>query len=91
MEKKSIAEVGVDDIVMAGLCIEEAKEFHKILKQTINAPKGPDPRELWQEMVDRRVLKPWHPHRLHQLVYYSIYAHWDVCTKGPPFYWFPSL
>ncbi|CAK7339128.1 unnamed protein product [Dovyalis caffra] len=91
-EKKSITEVGVDDIIKAGLSVEEeAKEFHKILKETIGEAKGLDPREVWKEVVDKRVLKPWHPHGLHQLVYYSVYAHWDSSTNGPPLYWFPNL
>ena len=29
-----------------------AKESHKILKETIGAAKGSDPRELWQKLVD---------------------------------------
>ncbi|KAJ6427959.1 hypothetical protein OIU84_023378 [Salix udensis] len=91
-KKKSISEVGVDDIVKAGLSVEEeAKEFYRILKETIGETKGLDPREVWRKVVDKRVLKPWHPHGVHQLVYYSVYAHWDSSTKGPPLYWFPSL
>lgn len=90
--KKSITEVGVDDIIKAGLSVEEeAKEFYRILKETIGEAKGLDPREVWRKVVDNRVLKPWHPHGVHQLVYYSVYSHWDSSTKGPPLYWFPSL
>lgn len=90
--KKSITEVGVDDIIKAGLSVEEeAKEFYRILKETIGEAKGSDPREVWRKVVDNRVLKPWHPHGVHQLVYYSVYSHWDSSTKGPPLYWFPSL
>ena len=42
MEKrKSITEVGVDDIIKAGLSVEEeAKEFYRILKETIGEAKG---------------------------------------------------
>lgn len=91
-KKKSITEVGVADIIKAGLSVEEeAKEFYRILKETIGEAKGLDPREVWRKVVDNRVLKPWHPHGVHQLVYYSVYSHWDSSTKGPPLYWFPSL
>ncbi|GKV30326.1 hypothetical protein SLEP1_g39143 [Rubroshorea leprosula] len=91
---KGIAEVGVEELAKAGgLSAEEAKEIHKVIRQAIAAAevKGSDPREVWRQLVARRVLKPWHPHLLHQLVYYSVYAHWDSSTNGPPLYWFPSL
>ncbi|KAJ9183134.1 hypothetical protein P3X46_007039 [Hevea brasiliensis] len=91
MEKKTIADVEVNDMIKAGLSMEEAKEFHKILKQTIAEAKGSDAREVWQKVVAKRMLMPWHPHRLHQLIYYSVYAHWDASINGPPLYWFPSL
>ncbi|KAJ4830623.1 putative acyl-activating enzyme 18, peroxisomal [Turnera subulata] len=89
--KKSIAEVGLDDIVNAGLSVEEARQFYSVLKEAIGAAASSGPREVWREVVGRRVLKPWHPHRIHQLVYYSVYAHLDASIKGPPLYWFPSL
>ena len=84
-------EMETNDIIKAGLCIDNAKEFHKILKEAIGAAKWSDPRELWQKLVAKRVLKPCYPHGLHQLVYYSVYAHWDSTNNGPPLYWFPSL
>ena len=89
--RKSISEVGLEDFVKAGLTIEEAKEFHRVLKEAVFGAKGSDPREVWRSLVGQRVLKPWHPHALHQLVYYSVYANWDSLTNGPPLYWFPSL
>jgi hypothetical protein len=90
---KSISEVGVEDLVKAGLGIEEANEFQRVLKEALLSAgaKGSEPREVWREIVGRMVLKPWHPHELHQLVYYSVYANWDLSTNGPPLYWFPSL
>ncbi|KAJ7955413.1 acyl-activating enzyme 18 [Quillaja saponaria] len=88
---RSISELGVEDLVNTGLILEEANEFERVLKEAIFCTKSSDPRDLWRELVARKVLKPWHPHRLHQLVYYSVYQHWDVSTKGPPLYWFPSL
>jgi hypothetical protein len=88
---KSISVVGVEDLVEAGLTTEEAHEFQRVLKEVVSGAKESDPREVWRQLVARRVLKPWHPHGLHQLVYHSVYAHWDASTNGPPPYWFPSL
>ncbi|KAF7807068.1 putative acyl-activating enzyme 18, peroxisomal [Senna tora] len=90
---KSISDLGVEDLVQAGLTIEDAKRFDEALKETILRVNGSesDPRELWRQLVARRLLKPWHPHTLHQLVYYSVYANWDASANGPPLYWFPSL
>ncbi|GLT74244.1 hypothetical protein SLA2020_460510 [Shorea laevis] len=91
---KGIAEVGIEEIAKAGgLSREEAKEIHGVIREAIAVAeeKGSDPREVWRQVVARRVLKPWHPHPLHQLVYYSVYAHWDSSINGPPLYWFPSL
>ncbi|XP_059429518.1 probable CoA ligase CCL12 [Corylus avellana] len=88
---KSISEVGVEELVGAGLTTEEAHEFQRVLKEAVSGAKESDPREVWRQLVARRVLKPRHPHGLHQLVYHSVYAHWDASTNGPPPYWFPSL
>lgn len=87
---KSISELGSDDLVQAGLPINEAKDFELVLKQTMSSTKA-TAGELWRQIVAQRLLKPSHPHELHQLVYYSVYADWDVSNKGPPPYWFPSL
>ncbi|OVA16457.1 AMP-dependent synthetase/ligase [Macleaya cordata] len=90
----SIGEVGVNEIVGTGLSIEEAEVFHKALKGAIarvGGGTGSDPMDIWREISAQKLLKPWHPHSLHQLVYYSVYAGWDVSTRGLPFYWFPSL
>ena len=75
---KSISEVEVEDLIKAGLSIEEAKHFQRVLKDLVNGAKGSDPSEVWRHLVARRVLKPSHPHGVHQLVYYSVYANWDV-------------
>ncbi|EOY32310.1 Acyl-activating enzyme 18 [Theobroma cacao] len=95
---KSIAEVGLKDLCNAGglrLSIEGAREIYQVITEAIGIAQSnssdPDPREVWREVVRRRVLKPWHPHQLHQLLYYSVYANWDASTNGPPLYWFPSL
>ena len=88
---KNIREVGVGDLVKVGLKVDEAEDFDNILKQVINGSKGLGPKEIWKELVARKVLKPWHPHGLHQLLYYSVYNDWDASINGPPLYWFPSL
>lgn len=96
MGRKSIGEVGLDDLVRVGLSEEEAEEIGKAIKDVVGDGGrgfglGPDPRGVWRELVERRVTKPWYPHKLHQLMFYSVYANWDESTHGPPLYWFPSL
>ncbi|OMO57870.1 AMP-dependent synthetase/ligase [Corchorus olitorius] len=97
MGKKSIGEVGVEELSKAGgISREEAKVIHGVIKEAMakaegSKGKGWESREVWKEVVRRKVLKPWHPHSLHQLVYYSVYANWDASINGPPLYWFPSL
>ncbi|XVF04548.1 hypothetical protein REPUB_Repub05bG0093000 [Reevesia pubescens] len=97
---KSIAQVGLEDLCKAGgssISREEATQIYQAIREAIaiagikGSDHDPDPRQVWREVVDRRVLKPWHPHQLHQLVYYSVYANWDASSNGPPLYWFPSL
>ncbi|KAJ4970803.1 hypothetical protein NE237_003902 [Protea cynaroides] len=92
-----IEEVGVDDLVRAGLSVEEARSFHQSLKAVIliaqsSSSAAAEPQKVWKELTaeGRRLLKPWHPHALHQLIYYSVYSDWDFSTSGPPPYWFPS-
>ncbi|KAL2486073.1 putative acyl-activating enzyme 18 [Abeliophyllum distichum] len=87
---KSINEVGVKDLVIAGLAIEEAIDFERQLKDAINGCDGFDPKELWRELMARKFLKPWHPHGVHQLIYYSVYHNYDESIHGPPLYWFPT-
>ncbi|KAG8371753.1 hypothetical protein BUALT_Bualt13G0121100 [Buddleja alternifolia] len=88
---KSINEVGVEDIVRSGLKIEEAKDFERELKNAIGSAGGVEPKEIWREIAARKLLKPSHPHPLHQLIYYSVYRNYDESVHGPPLYWFPSL
>ncbi|XP_009791362.1 probable CoA ligase CCL12 isoform X2 [Nicotiana sylvestris] len=90
---KSISEVRVEDLVRAGIAEEEAKwlmgELNAaIAKVVVNINGELDQKELWRELTARKLLKPSHPHALHQLLYYSVYHHYD---HGPPLYWFPSL
>ncbi|CAA2933391.1 probable acyl-activating enzyme 18, peroxisomal [Olea europaea subsp. europaea] len=88
---KSISEVGVEDLVNAGIEIEEAIDFERQLKDAINdCDAGFDPKELWREVVARKLLKPWHPHGVHQLIYNSVYHNYDESIHGPPLYWFPA-
>ncbi|KAL7203019.1 hypothetical protein ACSBR1_034465 [Camellia fascicularis] len=90
---RGITEVGVGELVKAGLDLEEAKVVERGLKDAIagTGGGGSDPRELWRQITARRLLRPSHPHQLHQLVYHSVYAHYDSSANGPPLYCFPSL
>ncbi|KAL2507971.1 putative acyl-activating enzyme 18 [Forsythia ovata] len=87
---KSVNEVGVEDLVRAGVAIEEAIDFERQLKDAINGCDEFDPKELWRELMARKLLKPWHPHGVHQLIYYSVYHNYDESIHGPPLYWFPT-
>lgn len=94
---KRISELGSGDLVAAGLSEEEASDLVKAIGDVVGGRgKGRpgsgdfDAREVWRELVDRRVMKPWYPHRVHQLMFYSVYADWDESAQGPPPYWFPS-
>lgn len=87
--KKSIWEIGVEEIEGAGLAVGEARSFYQALKGTIDRAHGSTPDLLWRDLS--ALLTPSHPHALHQLVYYSVYARWDYSAAGPPPYWFPSL
>ncbi|KAK4788363.1 hypothetical protein SAY86_019682 [Trapa natans] len=97
MVTRSIAELSMTDLVEAGLAAGEAEQIHGTILEVLlkatdgGGSNGHDPREVWRELVARRVLKPSHPHRLHQLIYYSVYSSWDSAVNGPPLYWFPSL
>lgn len=87
---KSIGELSCDDYVKAGLTLEDAKGFDKLVRDVISTAIETDPRDQWKALVDESLLKPWHPHPLHQLLYYSVYSNWDSSALGPPLYWFPS-
>ncbi|KAK2972564.1 hypothetical protein RJ640_022415 [Escallonia rubra] len=92
---RSISQVGVEELVAAGLGAEEAVGLERELKDAISLAGdgggcGSDPRALWRELTARRLLKPSYPHAVHQLVYYAVYANYDASANGPPLYWFPS-
>ncbi|RVW48653.1 hypothetical protein CK203_102148 [Vitis vinifera] len=42
-----VAEVGVGELVKAGLSMEEAQEFKRILKAAVGGARGSDPSEVW--------------------------------------------
>lgn len=88
---KSIEELSSEDYVKAGLSLEDAKRFDKVVRDVISRSKAIDSRDQWKALVGESVLKPWLPHSLHQLLYYSVYSNWDSSIHGPPLYWFPSL
>ncbi|PIA53901.1 hypothetical protein AQUCO_00900461v1 [Aquilegia coerulea] len=85
----SISEVSIENIITTGLSLEEARFFHSKLQSAISQTRNP--KELWREISEQRLLQPFHPHDLHQMIYYSVYFNWDVSSNGPPLYWFPSL
>lgn len=89
--EKSIWELGIEDLVKAGLNLDEAVELNKILQNAVSTAQRSDPTEVWRELMARRALKPTHPYELHRLLYYSVYANWNISSNGPPPYWFPSL
>lgn len=91
MAKGSVWEIGVEDVELAGLSPGEARAFHAALRRAAEAhPRQGAEAAIWQAVAEGGVLRPDHPHALHQLVYYSVYATWDTATRGPPPYWFPS-
>ncbi|XP_073004994.1 probable CoA ligase CCL12 isoform X1 [Typha latifolia] len=91
--KGSVWEISVDDVAAAGLPADEAAAFHTALHRVAAAADSSSERAeaaVWEAVAAARVLRPEHPHALHQLVYYSVYARWDLASRGPPPYWFPS-
>ncbi|CAH9050860.1 unnamed protein product [Cuscuta europaea] len=97
MGKKSIAEVGAEDLVQAGLSPDEAASLHTQLKDAIALSRRLPPTthdgavDVWREITARRLLRPSHPHAVHQLLYYSVYHNYDESSYGPPLFCFPSL
>lgn len=86
---KSVREVGVEDLVGSGVGVEEAKDLERELKEATKSAGGGN--EVWAWITARKLLKPCHPHALHQLIYYSVYHDHDDSIHAPPLYWFPSL
>ncbi|KAJ0982762.1 hypothetical protein J5N97_011017 [Dioscorea zingiberensis] len=92
MAKGSVWDIDLGDLALAGLRPEEARTFHSDLRRVIgHRHHRADAVEVWRNVVESGVLKPSHPHPLHQLVYYSVYAGWASADRGPPPYWFPDL
>ncbi|XP_068652699.1 probable CoA ligase CCL12 isoform X2 [Aristolochia californica] len=87
--KKSVEVIGLEDIISAGLPSEEANVFYESLKRILTKASSGVllAEEVWRRVVSDRLLRPDHPHGLHQLLYYSVYARW---RGPPPPYWFPS-
>ncbi|XP_062212751.1 probable CoA ligase CCL12 isoform X2 [Phragmites australis] len=82
----SVWEIQARDVEAAGLAATDAAAFLAALRSV--AEGGADEAAVWAAAAG--VLRPEHPHALHQLVYYSVYAGWDHAARGPPPYWFPS-
>ncbi|PAN44441.2 hypothetical protein PAHAL_9G044300 [Panicum hallii] len=84
-------EIQPGDVGAAGLGAADAGAFLAALHSAA-AAAGPGAAgdAVWAAVAAAGVLRPEHPHALHQLVYYSVYAGWDRAARGPPPYWFPS-
>ncbi|KAL6893869.1 hypothetical protein ACP4OV_007967 [Aristida adscensionis] len=86
--RASVWEIRRGDVEAAGLAPADAAAFLAALRSA--AAGGADEAAVWAAVAAAGVLRPEHPHALHQLVYYSVYAGWDRAARGPPPYWFPS-
>ncbi|KAK1259753.1 putative acyl-activating enzyme 18, peroxisomal [Acorus gramineus] len=91
--RESIWAVTLEDLIGAGLPPDEARSTHASIQralQGLRRSNGPEAAmEAWRRL-SAGILRPDHPHALHQLVYYSTYGDWDQSVRGPPPYWFPS-
>lgn len=83
----SIEQVTEAHLQQAGLPSSEARHFldrlHAILDPAHSMPT------TWQR-ISTELLRPTLPFRLHQLLYYSTYKHWDTPALGPPLGWIPT-
>ncbi|OQU90801.1 probable acyl-activating enzyme 18, peroxisomal isoform X2 [Sorghum bicolor] len=87
----SVWEIQPRDVEAAGLAAADAAAFVAALRSAAAAAGSGATRDaVWAAVAAAGVLRPEHPHALHQLVYYSTYAGWDRDARGPPPYWFPS-
>ncbi|KAF8708502.1 hypothetical protein HU200_029865 [Digitaria exilis] len=85
----SVWEIQHGDVEAAGLA--DAGAFLAALRSAAAAAGlGAAGDAVWAAVAAAGLLRPEHPHALHQLVYYSVYAGWDRAARGPPPYWFPS-
>ncbi|XP_062214272.1 probable CoA ligase CCL12 [Phragmites australis] len=87
----SVWEIQARDVEAAGLAAADAGAFLAALRSAAGGSGGADEAAVWAAVAAAGVLRPEHPHALHQLVYYAVYAGWDRAARGPPPYWFPSL
>ncbi|KAM3261374.1 hypothetical protein ACQJBY_052184 [Aegilops geniculata] len=84
-----VGEIRAGDVEAAGIAAADAAAFVAALRSA-TGKYGGDAAAAWAAVVAAGLLRPDHPHALHQLVYYSVYAGWDRAARGPPPYWFPS-
>lgn len=87
---KSIQQVSLQDLVNTGLTAHDAKVLHAELNDVIKCINGSSPVEIWCEITNRKLLKPFYPDALHLLVYNKVYGGYDVSVNGPAPYWFPN-
>lgn len=87
---KGIQELGLQELLNAGLEPDDAKSLRIELQHAIDCTSSSNPVELWRHITSRRLLRPSYPHSLHRLIYNAVYADYDGSIHGPPLYWFPS-
>ena len=70
-------------------CGLEKAEALKIAETVNRLLSTQSPTACWYE-ISRYILTPEHPFALHQLLYDTVYADFDITTHGPPPAWFPT-
>uniref|UniRef100_A0A453QMW6 Uncharacterized protein n=6 Tax=Aegilops tauschii subsp. strangulata TaxID=200361 RepID=A0A453QMW6_AEGTS len=75
-----VGEIRAGDVEAAGLTAADAGAFLAALRSA-TGKCGADAAAAWAAVVAAGVLRPDHPHALHQLVYYSVYAGWDRAQR----------
>lgn len=83
-------DLGVGELVDAGLSPEEAQVFLEGLRRVIVSIGYHNMPAAWGS-ISETLLKPEHPHTLHRLLYHSTYKKWDQERLGPTPGWVPSL
>jgi len=83
----SIDQVTKPHLVLAGLQATDAGVFYERLHAIVASERSKP--TIWQR-ISQELLRPEHPFRLHQLMYYSTYKDWDTASQGPPPGWIPA-
>ena len=76
----------VEQLTACGLKKVEASKITEALSRILATQS---PTACWRE-ISRHILTPEHPFALHQLLYDTVYADFNIATHGPPPAWFPT-